>query len=391
MTDFVTVEAKALTKALQIVNSVTEARNTIPILGCVKLSYSKEGLKLTGTNLDMEIALFVDEIDGAGEWEVCIVAPYLRSIAAAAGVASMRIEIGTRTVAGYQTASKSVPERQEDFATITVGHGEAVYEIHNTLPASDWPEMQKQRGDLIERFTNGMLAASLDKVAWAISTEETRYYLNGVAMQRNANGRRFAATDGHRLALCRYDSEPSNAVESRIIPRRAVAFITRHFRNSDVEIFATDDVNVVDFVAPGMTFRSRLIDGTFPDIDRVVPKSQAINYAVEFKRDEIVQAIRQATAVGRVGKSDGMAIRFHGLDGLLHIERKNVEFGTSKVRTSSEWPEEGEAIGFNSRYLAEMISRCQGTVKMGMTGSGAPALLADDDETMTRVVMPMRV
>lgn len=391
MPEYVVVEGRALAKAMKIANAIIEKRNTIPILGCVRLTYGAAGLSIEGTDLDMEIRIAVDEIEGEGEFSVCLEATSLAAIAGAAGVANLRIERGTRTVPGYKTRNGDVPEREADTITITLGDGDAAYEIENVLPTSDWPELDKPRADLIERFTNGMFAATLQKVAWAISTEETRYYLNGVCMQRNANGRHLVATDGHRLAACRYDAEGGNAVESRIIPRKTVAFMINHFQGLDVEIFATQAENVIEIVAPAMRLRTKLIDGTFPDVDRVIPRSQAINQVLEFKRDEIATAIRQAIAVGG-DRRGGPAIRFHGIGGKLHIERKNVDFGTAKVRTSTDWPEDDiQPFGFNSRYMLEIVANCQGPIKFGYQDSGAPFLVGDDDETMTRVIMPMRV
>lgn len=378
MTDFVTVEAKTLSKAMKTLATVVEPRNTIPILSCVKLNYSAAGLAVTGTDLDLDVHLAVDEIDGAGEWAICIPANVLEQISSVAGVSPLRIE--------YRRGAN---EGLRDTVRISVGDGDAVYDIDNTQPASDWPEISAERGERIERFTNGMLASTLRKVSWAISTEETRYYLNGVCWQSSGNGRRFVATDGHRLALCRYDSEGGDE-HSRIIPRKTVAFMMKYFDGLDVEIFTTSKTDhVIDATAPGITLRTKLIDGTFPDIDRVIPKSQAVNHTMKFRRDEILTAIKQAAAVG--AKHSSPAVRFHGIDGKLHIERRNADIGTAKVRTSTEWPAEVDAFGFNGRYMIEILSQCQGDVNLGYSDPGAPFLIGDEDESMTRVAMPMRV
>ena len=385
---FVVVEAKALARAMKIANAIIEPRNTIPILSTVKLTYGPKGLTVEWTDLDIFVKISVDEIDGRGEFQTCINARYLAAIIAAAGVAPIRIEPTTMKVP--RTSAKGMPDGEYERYGANIEHGYASYEIE-TLPASDFPDLPGDRAGRIERFTNGMFTAMLRKVAFCISTEETRYYLNGVCWQAQPEGMRFAATDGHRLALCRYSTESSGAW-SRIIPRKTVNFLISHLDGLDIDVHqivkgnAPDDVTL-DFVAAGIEVRSKLIDGTFPDIDRVVPKEST--HALKLNREEVLQAIKQAVAVG--GQKTGPAIRLHELDGRLHIERKNIEFGTAKIKTSTKWPEGAPSFGVNGRYMTEVIGHCQGAVTLGMTDAGSPFLISDDDKDMTRVVMPMRV
>lgn len=382
---FVNVEAKALARAMKIANAIIEPRNTIPILSTVRLTYGAAGLTVEGTDLDIHVKLKLDEIDGRGEFSTCINARYLAAIVAAAGVAPIRIE-------PKKIESEFQPDqgpRRYDFKA-EISHGYASYEVE-TLPASDFPDLAGDRAGRIERFTNGMLVASLRKVAWGISTEETRYYLNGVCWSASERGMRLAATDGHRLALCRYAGNEVNAAFSRIIPRKTVKFLIDHLDGQDIDVHqivkgnAPDEVTL-DIVAPGVEIRTKLIDGTFPDIDRVVPQSSA--HVLNLNREEALQAIRQAQAVS---SERGRAVRFFEAEGRLHVETKNPEFGSAKIKTSTAWPEGAPSFGVNGRYAAEVISNCQGAVTLGMTDSGSPFLISDEDKDMTRVVMPMRV
>lgn len=365
MSDFVTVEGRALAKAMKIANSLIEKSN-IPILGCVLLSYSKASLIIHATDLDLEIKIDVDVIDGNGEWSACLNARTLGQIASVAKVAPMRIE-------------------KADTIIIVVNDGTAVYDLGVPLPASDWPKMMTNRSDLIESFTNGMLSATIKKVAWAVSTEETRYYLNGVAWQSNERGHSFVATDGHRLAMCQYSSEATGSW-SRIIPRKTVALIDRFFRGLDVQIFATEKETAIDILAPGISMRAKLIDGTFPDFNRVIPKEKEFSFSI--KTGEFIDAIRQATAIGgeRI-----RGIRFVNDGGYLTLERKSHDFGSAKVKTSMEWPAGAENFGFNGQYIAEIIASCVGNVVIDMKDKGSPFIVRDEDSTMTRVLMPMRV
>lgn len=384
---FVIVEAKALARAMKIANAVTKPRNTIPILSTVKLSYSSAGLTVEATDLDIAVKIAVDEVDGRGEFSTCINARYLAAIVAAAGVAPMRIEPKTMKIPKGSGPADNGEFYERDGAAIE--HGYASYEIE-TLPASDWPDLEGDRAGRIERFTNGMFTAMLRKVAFCVSTEETRYYLNGVAWQARQDGKRFVATDGHRLALCRYDEEGGDGI-TRIIPRKTVNFLISHLDRLDIDVHQIVKGNapadhLIDFIAPGLEVRSKLIDGSYPDIDRVVPKDSA--HAFKLNRGEILDAIKQAQAVS---SERGRAVRFHELEGRLHVESKNPDFGSAKVKTSTAWPEGAPSFGMNGRYMRELIESCQGEVTLGMTDGGSPFLIKDDDKDMTRVCMPMRV
>ncbi|KQS86966.1 DNA polymerase III subunit beta [Rhizobium sp. Leaf383] len=375
--NFVTVEAKALRSALKPATLIVEPRNTIPVLSMVRLSYSAKGLAIVATDLDLELRIEVDEIEGAGEWSICIVAKELANIAAAAGVSPVMISLVAK-------------ETETTHYAVRITAGDCEYSLAGCDPA-DFPLLQGERMQRIERFTNGQLAVMLEKVACCISKEETRYYLNGVNWTANSEGKHFAATDGHRLARCRYDKTEATTAFSYIIPRKTIEVLVEFFTGADVEILSVgkgNEINhlLLDVHAPGLSMRTKLIDGNFPDIARVIPVNQ--DHWIAIKREEMLSAIRQATAISGLHRS---AIRLHDVGGRLAIETKNLDSGTAKVTTSSQWPTDLQAIGVNSRYMAEMLKQCQGDIKLGTSSPGAPFTLSDDDKDMTRVVMPMRI
>lgn len=383
--EFVSVEAKVLAKAMKLANAIVEKRKTIPILNTVRLSYGPKGLTIEATDLDLQVSIDVDEIEGDGIWSICIPARDLANVATAAGVTPLKIE--PVSIVRQRDEERGGPWRDR---VANIAAGDATYQIQTQDPA-DWPEILGDRMQRIERFTNGQFVAMLKKVSFCISTEETRYYLNGICWSAVPEGKRFAATDGHRLALCRYDRNENGSTFSYIIPRKTIGVLSQFLDGADIEIFSVGKGNsivetLLDIRAPGVSMRTKLIDGTYPDIDRVIPKDE--NHRLEVRRDEILTAIRQATAISGWR---GPAIRLHGIDGRLNVETKNPDLGTAKVVTSATWPEGMAEIGVNSRYMREMVSNCQGEIKLGMTGAGAPLTLSDEDKDMTRVVMPMRV
>jgi len=374
MTKFVTVEGRALKQAMKIISAIVERRNTIPILNYAMLTHSAAGLRITGTDLDIEAHTDLDVIDGSGgEWSACISAATLAGIARVAGAMNIRIERADNDLK----------------ATITLGDGAAFYEIE-TLAETDFPGIGGERGDLIEAFTNGMFAATLDKVQWCVSTEETRYYLNGVCWHITPKDRRFVATDGHRMAICKYASE-GGETSTRIIPRKTVRIITDHLAGKDVKLFAVNEPGRLDIVAPGLTIRTKLIDGTYPDYQRVIPGRH--DFTFDLKRDEIVAAIDQATALGGDRTT---AIKFSNDNGRTVIERRSPDFGSAQVKTSTAWPldrstkQEPQPFAFNSRYLREVASNCQGAISLRMLDQSSPFSIHDEDKTMTRILMPVR-
>lgn len=375
---FATIEGRVLAHALKPLEFVIERRNTMPILGTVLLAVSGSTLQITGTDLDIQITTNLDLIDAAGNWQICVDARLLGRIARAAGVAEMRIAW------------------VEDRAEITIGDS-LRYEIEAILSPDGFPTMPGTRGAEIERFGNGSLAAMLGKVAWCISTEETRYYLNGVAWQRGLSGSRMVATDGHRLALCRYAPEPAERISSVIIPRKTVALVRKFLAGQDVAIHAVvaanqqgdlaDDPAKLDLIAGRTTIRTKLIEGTFPDIDRVIPKRHEHQFAVN--RQELSAAIDQVTIM--TSQLDGRAVRFFPRDGNLAVDVKNHDMGSGSARTATAWPDGAPEFGLNGRYIKELLAHCEGNVIINQIDAGMPFTVTDDDETMTRVIMPMRV
>lgn len=376
MSQFVTIEGLALRQAMKIVSAIVERRNTIPILGHAKLSHSETGLRISGTDLDMEISADVDVIDGAGgEWSICISASVLAGIARVAGPMNVRIE-----------------RAADDRATITLGDGAAFYEVC-AMADNDYPAIAGERGALIEAFTNGMFSVMLEKVDWCVSTEEVRYYLNGVCWHTDNKGSRFVATDGHRMAICHYAKDAA-PVAQRIIPRKAVKIISDHLAGKDVKLFSVDQPGKLDIVSPGLTIRTKLIDGMYPDYQRVLPHADKQAFTFDLKRGEIVAAIDRATALG--GDRE-RAIRLYNADGRVALDQRSPDFGTATATTSAAWPTdhagnaEAPSFGFKGRYLREVASMCQGPISMRMVDQGSPFSIHDEDDTMTRVLMPMRV
>lgn len=368
---FATVEARDLAKALRPVTFVVERRNTMPILECVKISVDGARMTVEGDDLDMNVVANVDMLDAAGTWSTCVNARMLANIARVAGRSRMRME------------------PSGDELLIDLDDGAASYRLP-AMSAEHFPAVpgNAKRGDLIERFTNGLFAEALGKVRTAISSEETRYYLNGANWAASHGSKWFCATDGHRLIKYSYASHDGADGPARILTKKLVDLVCRHFAGADVSIYAAGDVRLeLDF--GGIVVVSRIIEGTFPDVHRVIPPVGGNPHAIEAPREALVEALR---LVG-VAQSHlaGSAGRFFNVDGKLAIEAKNMDRGDARANVDAAFPDKLTDFGLNRQYLSNMLGTCAGRVTLRLKDAGAPVLISDDDESVTRVLMPMRV
>jgi DNA polymerase III subunit beta len=377
--NFVVVEARALKQAMLLPTALVERYTTTPVLTSVKLTYGRSGLRIEATNVDTSVELAVDEIDGSGEWAICLPAKEISGIAAAAGVTPLRISAKKHT--GKDKKARDL------YATITAGA--ATYTVSG-IATDEFPKIAGDTMQCLERFSNGQLAGAMKRVQSCISTEETRYYLNGIHWSSGPKGKRFSATDGHRLIIHCYGPEEGEAF-NYIIPRKAAHILVRFLEGRDVTVHsigAGNNINrhVLEFRSGDTIIRTKLIDGTFPDIDRVIPNE--VNHQLSIRRDELSNAIRQATAICNQRHKN---LRLHGVDGFMHIGARNLDDDAAAVSTSTQWPHEIDAIGLNSGYLTDLMRTCDGQITLGYKEQGAPIFVMDEDNTTTRLIMPTRV
>lgn len=372
----VLIEGRVLSSALRLHCAIMTQRNTYPILGTVRLSVKGPVLTVTGTDLDIEADTRLDPIDAVGEWAVCVDAKLLARIARVAGPEILLIR------------------PTDDGARISFGG--VTYDLA-TVDQEGFPDLPGSRGEVIETFGNGSLAALLGKVHWCISSDETRYYLNGVAWQTGSVGRRFVATDGHRMALCRYDGDTKGPETCRIIPRKAVQLLYRFAAGQSVQVFnvvKANDQGVLGEHSGGIEFhfgttrlRSKLIEGSYPNVDRVVPTPTA---RFQANSNALSAVVAKAFCIKPRWRG-GRGLRFHPEGKRLAVEMITPEFGTARVLTDVEWPQGTVPFGVNGNYFTDVLASCEGTVTVGFSDGSSPILVQDADDTMTRVIMPMRV
>jgi DNA polymerase-3 subunit beta len=370
----VTVERAELLKSLGHVHRVVERRNTIPILANVLVRADKSALSLKATDLDLEvIESIAAEVSPAGSTTV---------------PAHMFYEIVRKLPEGSQV----VLESSSDRAVLAIRAGRSRFTLQ-TLPESDFPDLAA--GDMTHKFT--LAAADLkrliDKTQFAISTEETRYYLNGiylhVAGAAKSQTLRAVATDGHRHAQTDLPVPAGAAgMPGVIVPRKTVIEVQRLIEDSQGEVSVELSSAKIRFSIGDVVLTSKLIDGTFPDYARVIPSGNDKELVVDKKDFEAA-----VDRVSTVSSERGRAVKLSVSGGKLILSVTNPDSGSATEEIEVEYESDPIDIGFNSRYLLDIAAQLDGEVAvLRLADPGSPTLIEDKDaKGSLYVLMPMRV
>jgi len=370
----VTVERSELLKALGHVHRVVERRNTIPILANVLIRADRSKLGLKATDLDLEVfETIAADVAPGGSTTV---------------PAHMLYEIVRKLPDGAQI----VLEGSGDRAVLAVRAGRSRFTLQ-TLPDSDFPDLAA--GDMSHKFT--LAAADLkrliEKTQFAISTEETRYYLNGIYLHTAAGGKatmlRAVATDGHRLAQVELPL-PAGAegMPGIIVPRKTVGEVQRLIEDNEAEVTIELSQGKMRFTIGAVTLTSKLIDGTFPDYARVIPLGNDKELVVD--KAEFEAAVDR---VSTVSSERGRAVKLSLSAGRLILSVTNPDSGSATEELEIEYDADPLDIGFNSRYLLDIAAQLEGEVAvLKLADPGSPTLIQDRSGSgALYVLMPMRV
>ncbi len=370
----VTVERAELLKSLSHVHRVVERRNTIPILANVLMRAESGKLAFKATDLDVEMVEVI-----AGD-------------AAQAGVITVPAHMFYEIVRKLPEGAQVILEASGDRADMSIRAGRSKFTLQ-TLPESDFPDLAA--GELSHRFSlpAGDLKRLIDKTQFAISTEETRYYLNGIYLHAVASGAttmlRAVATDGHRLAQFECPA-PAGAegMPGIIVPRKTVGEVLRLVDSAEGEMMIELSPTKIRFTMGGVVLTSKLIDGTFPDYGRVIPLGN--DKLLEVDKHEFEQAVDR---VSTVASERGRAVKLSLAPGRLVLSVTNPDFGSATEEIEVGYEADPLDIGFNSRYLLDIAGQLDGeTAVLKLADPGSPTLLADKaDNGALYVLMPMRV
>ncbi|AML51040.1 DNA polymerase III subunit beta [Falsihalocynthiibacter arcticus] len=368
------IERAALLKAISQAQSVVERRNTIPILANVLIEAEGGNVSFRATDLDIEVVdKTIAQVERAGATTVSAVLLH---------------EIVRKLPDG------ALIKLTDDGAAgrLTVEAGRSNFSLA-TLPREDFPVMASS--EYTSNFTAkaSVLRRLFDKSKFAISTEETRYYLNGVYMHisESEGGKvlRCVATDGHRLA--RIDAEmPEGAADMPgvIVPRKTVNEMRKLLDVDDAEIAVSVSETKIRFATPEITLTSKVIDGTFPDYTRVIPTGNTRKLEVDAA--EFAKAVDR---VATVSSERSRAVKLSLDEDRLILSVNAPDSGAADEELVVAYGDERLEIGFNAKYLLEIASQVDRENAVFMFNSSAdPTLMREGNDTSAiYVVMPMRV
>ena len=363
------VPRDALIKPLSLVAGVVERRNTLPVLANVLLQVETDQLSLTGTDLEVELVGHVALPAPGDAGEVTVPARKLLDIC------------------------KSLPEGSD--LQFHVQEGKAVVNCGRsrfsllTLPAREFPNIEDSIGSHQFTLSAQHLRRLIDRTAFAMAQQDVRYYLNGMLWEIRGGRLRFVATDGHRLAICTL-SETLPSVEDTqvILPRKGVLELGRLLGDDADEVTIILGSNHLRATTPGFSFTSKLVDGKFPDYERVLPRS-AENVVIA-DRLQLRQAFTR-TAILSNEKYRGVRLKLSS--NTLEIEANNPEQEQAEVVVPVEYEGDALEIGFNVGYLLDVMGVLSGdAVRFSLSDPNGSALLEESEAgDSLYVVMPMRL
>ena len=373
-----TIERGALLKSLGHVQNVVERRNTIPILSNVLLEVGSNALGLTATDMDLTIVERVPVSVGAN--------------GAATVPAHTLYDIVRKLPEGAQVEIGG----DGDSGQATVRAGRSKFTLP-TLPREDFPATSG--GDLPHRFSISAkeLRSLIDRSKFAISTEETRYYLNGIYLhvaeaQGGAKGGghlRAVATDGHRLARVEMAAPAGAAgMPGVIVPRKTVGELRKLIDETEEQIEVSLSDTRIRFAFDAVTLSSKLIDGNFPDYQRVIPTGNDKTMTVD--RRMFAEAVDR---VSTIASEKSRAVKISLKKGSMVLSASSPEYGSASEELEIAYDGSPIEIGFNARYLLDITGQLQGSeAEFRLADAASPTLMGDaSDASALYVLMPMRV
>ena len=368
------IEKSVLLKTLGHVQNIVERRNTVPVLSNVRIEAGNNGISFKATDMDTEITEIVD-------------AKILENGAITAP-AHMLYDI-VRKLADGADIELVYPDEKDQLSIVS---GRSKFSLP-TIGIEDFPAISTD--SLPTKFSMKCeeLKDVIDRTQFAASTEETRYYLNGLYIHPKDEGGtkvlRIVATDGHRLA-CVETPLPSGSenMQGVILPRKTVGEIRKLLDDTSVEsvqISLSD--SKVRFTLEDITLASKLIDGTYPDYERVIPTNN--NKILQINVKELSKAVDRVSVVAERTR----AIKMIANKNHVILTTSSPDLGSAIEEIEASYDNESLEIGYNFRYLLDILAEIKGeTVEFSFSDSSSPSVIHDiSDSSALYVLMPMRV
>ncbi|NMH66792.1 DNA polymerase III subunit beta [Shewanella salipaludis] len=362
------IDRDALLKPLQLVCGAVERRHNLPILANLLVEVSNNSLKLTGTDLEVEL---VGQATVHGD-----------------------VQEGRTTVPAKKLLDivKSLPEQselkveQQDNKWL-LRSGRSRFSLA-TLPAEEYPNVEAFQADIEFSLKQGTLKSIIDSTQFSMANQDVRYYLNGLLFETEANVLRAIATDGHRLAMSHRVIDANLPEKQVIVPRKGVMEMARLLEAEDQDIGIAIGENAIRATTANAVFTSKLVDGRFPDYRRVLPKGG--DKIVIASRHQLKQALTRASILSNE-KFRGVRIQLE--NNLLKITANNPEQEEAEEIIDVEYGAAPLEIGFNVSYLLDVLNSLRSDdVRITLIDGNSSALIENHvEEDSMYVVMPMRL
>lgn len=364
-----TVSQEVIVRPLQLVCSIVERRATLPILSTILLRTHGNQLTMTSTDMELEmIATLPVAVEQEGKTTVS---------------ARKFLDI-CRALPSNATISFNAKDNKA-----VVRAGKSRFSL-STLSSDDFPDSEGANYIDEIRLPQSALKALLDETSFAMASQDVRYYLNGLLLEREDNILRAVATDGHRLALGSLTTDTSVGEKSSIIvPRKAILELGRLLGDSDDDVTIAFSNQQIKVELPDLHFTSKLIDGQFPNYERVLPLGG--DKEVIADRDQLKQALSRAAILS---SDKHRSVRINLEAGLIKATVINQEQESAEEEVSIDYQGASLEIAFNNAYLLDLLNAIPDEkVKMVFSDDNSSVLISPDNEKHERqyVVMPMRL
>ena len=371
------INSTDLLKALSHIHGIVEVRHTLPILSNIILEAKDDKLILSSTNLDIYCSDKIKaEVLQSGEVSVSAVTFF---------------EIIKRLPSGSEVLM--IMEEGENEIRLTCGRSK--FNL-STLKTDDFPIISDS-----DLSTNFVLSADeliriIDKTKFAVSNEETRYYLNGIFLHKAERNSiqflRAVATDGHRLA--QYDiplPQGAEDITGIIIPKKTIYELRKVLDDANGDVSVSLNENKIKFSFNDLKVVSKVIDGTFPDYTKVIPQKNDKNFKTN--NSDLKNAIDRVSAVAANEESKSKAIKFCIENNLLSLSVESQSKGSANEMIDVNYSGDKVDIGFNSKYIIDICNEVDGDeISISLSDSISPAIILDKtDENLFFVLMPMRI
>lgn len=363
------ISREALLRPLTLVAGVVERRQTLPVLSNVLIQVNGDEVALTGTDLEVELI--------------------------GRTVASQVDEPGAATVPARKLMDicKSLPDQAEVQLSLEEGRavlrsGRSRFTL-STLPVAEFPNIEDSQGSTELALPRGVLKQLIDATSFAMAQQDVRYYLNGMLLELRSGMARAVATDGHRLAVCSRPVEIQvEPAQKLIVPRKGILELVRLLDDGEEPVSLTLGASHIRAHTGDFTFTSKLVDGKFPDYERVVPRGGDKVFIAE--RAELRQVLSR-TAILSNEKYRG--VRLHLAEGNLKVMANNPEQEEAEENIAIEYSGPGLEIGFNVGYLIDVLNALdEERVQMTLADPNSSALMEEPGGgDALYVVMPMRL